>query len=298
MRKKSPAGIGRRWVLWYLLLCCLPASYGNDSLRWHSMYLIADNDHFRLVDKSDQFYTSGFEAGLAWAPRSRWPAVAYRPFFRRSVPTSYGLFIRHQIFSPTNIEIPDQYRIDYPYSGLLVAGLSAKNDHREWQYMIGFRGPLAQGESLQRFMHKLHGYREPVGWNQQMGHQLLLQVNGLTEHTLWSGRSWYASLNQEWRIGNIRTSGAAGFSLGAFQNRWTCSLTLLAEAVLYNGQIPAGWTTHQDNLHSLVLHSRFDVLIPLGRIDLTLGQWFISSELRGREAHGWGRIGMRYHLQH
>jgi len=294
MRKQLPSGF--HGVLWYLLICCIPASYGSDSLRWHSLYLVTENDHFRLVDKSDQFYSNGFEAGLEWAPRSRWLSAAYRPFFSRSVPSSYELFVRHQIFSPTNIQNPDQYRIDYPYSGLLVAGLSAKNDHREWQYMVGLRGPMAQGESIQRFMHRLNGFREPVGWNKQMGHQFLVQITGLTDQTLWSGKGWYLEGNQEWRIGNIRTSGATGFTLGTYQNRWTCSLTFLAEAVLFNGQIPAGWTTHHKDLHTFVLHSRLDVLIPLGRIDLELGQWFISSELRGREAHGWGRIGIRYHL--
>jgi len=288
--------MGQRCVLWYLLICCIPACYGNDSLRWHSLYLIGENDHFRLVDKSDQFYSSGFEAGLAWTGHSNWLAAAYRPFFSKSDPTSFEAFVRHQIYSPTNIQDPDQYSVDYPYSGLLIAGLSAKNDHREWEYLIGLRGPMAQGESLQRFMHKLHGYREPVGWKEQLDDELLMQVNGVTRRVLWSEKGWYTSVNQEWRLGNIRTSGAAGGTMGFFLNRWSCSLTFLAEALLYNGQIPNGWTTHHPDLHALMVHTRVDVLIPLGPFDLELGQWFISSELRGREAHGWGRIGLRYHL--
>ncbi len=296
MRKLRPKDFGQQCVLVYLLLWSIPALYGIDSLRLRSLYLVGENDHFRLVDKTDQFYTSGFEAGIEWSTQSPWLSGAYRPFFRQSSPTSYRVFVRHQIYSPTNIQFPEQYPVDYPYSALLTAGLSAKNDHREWQYLIGLRGPLAQGESLQRFMHKLNGYREPVGWNNQMGDQFLLQVTGQIEHPLRTGKGWYTSFNQEWRIGNIRTSGAGGIELGTFRDRWRCSLTFLAEALLYNGQFPDGWTTHQGNLHSFVFHSRIDVQIPFGRFDLEFGQWFISSELRGREAHGWGRIGLRYHL--
>ena len=282
-----------------IMLLAFGFSYASndDTVKLSSIEIVVDNDHFRLIDKSDKFYSSGLYI-TAWSD-SRKRSSSFGTFSRNTpkVPIRYGLSLSHLIITPTNIKQPDFTRPDYPFSSFMLLSMVSETAQDQWTYGIGARGPLTMGKALQSGAHSIFGYAEPKGWENQLPNMFIYQVGWRRQSIEFTHKNLAINGNYYLQLGNFRTSGMSGLDIGISIGPVLAKIESWVEVVLYNGQFQSGWTTSNLNFHPFVGHFRFMAEVDLGHLRFCFGQWFVSSELRTREAHGWGRVGMRWDLR-
>ena len=141
-----------------------------------SMSLLLENDAFAA---RDYHYTNGLQLSYLTPPR-RGDSVAGR--IARWLPGNgdgevrVGWQFGQTVFTPEDKDsvalVPDER----PYAAWLYGGVSivySDAAHIDtWSLLVGAVGPDAQGEALQRAVHKWLDVTEPRGWANQVGNRI------------------------------------------------------------------------------------------------------------------------------
>jgi len=92
--------------------------------------------------------------------------------------------IGQYIYTPVDITIPELMVDDRPYAGLLyldgTSYFKTKNKVRSFSTLIGVVGDASLSEDSQKIIHKAIGSRKPMGWDNQLNNEIVLNL-GYTE---------------------------------------------------------------------------------------------------------------------
>jgi hypothetical protein len=190
-------------------------------------FLSVDNDVF---NRSDDHYTSGIQVGwvsgyLDDYSEAPVPGLLVRLLHQlpqvnevgRQRFVSYSL--SHRFFTPTDTSIREYIPGDVPYSALLLGTITAGGQSATrmdaFSLIAGIAGPSALGEEVQREFHALIGSEKPLGWDNQIHDEPILNFD--YEHrrrlvSFGSRRGWGGDLIGQAAIaaGNLMTDATVG----------------------------------------------------------------------------------------
>ncbi len=118
--------------------------------------------------------------------------------------------------SDITIEIPDENEL--PYSALLALTntyvVVNENVADRISTTVGFVGPVALGGPTQRFVHKLIGSDEPLGWDTQLENELVFQFGRGRTWRSWSSKNDSVDIltHSELSVGTIQSAVRGGLT--------------------------------------------------------------------------------------
>lgn len=134
---------------------------------------VLENDLFLGADRH---YTNGFQLSWTSGP-NRVPvwmleAARWLPLFPKGGTVRANYALGQSMYTPADISLRNPPLTDRPYAGWLYGsiGLIAKGetDLDQIQLQVGMVGPASYAEQAQKFVHKVIGSQEPMGWNYQL----------------------------------------------------------------------------------------------------------------------------------
>jgi lipid A 3-O-deacylase len=154
------------------------------SVAWAGFSLTVEND---LFFHTDDDYSHGTE--LAWIDDAR-------PTGGNLLRTSYGL--NQLMYTPMDITIATNQPNDREWCGTMSVFMETwkkaeRNEKVRQRWEIGVLGPDAHCEESQKIVHKWVGSAEPMGWDNQMPDEPMLNyymerhhfLNGIGEQEGW-----------------------------------------------------------------------------------------------------------------
>ena len=197
----------------------------------HGTYsFVLENDVFYNLDRD---YTNGFQ--FAWtSPKIDGPcwecdAARLLPFFEGAGQMRVNYALGQSMFTPKDLTLVNPPLTDRPYAGWLYGsmGVVAKDTEvggSQWSHLeqlqlsLGVVGPSAQTEEVQKFVHKLIGSTEPMGWDTQLRDEPAFL---LTYERSWRyrvenlpfGLGMFATPHLGGAVGNVFTYANAGATL-------------------------------------------------------------------------------------
>jgi hypothetical protein len=198
--------------------------------------LSADNDYFNFWQaphrRSDVDYTQGVDLTVRWPGRIphvlRWigsgsPCQSATPV--RIACTRFGVSLGQQIYTPwydTVVLLPG----DRPYAGWLYLTGEVRRENLTafdaFGVTVGVTGGPSLAEQVQTQFHRLFGFREPVGWAQQLPFEAGVQLR------LDGARRW------------VHVGRDEGLGIGVSPT-WRASLGTVSVAGTVGGVVVIGW---------------------------------------------------------
>lgn len=193
--------------------------------------LVFENDI--VAAGSDGNYTTGLSAAITSADVS---TLGPRNFFAKTakffsfLPTignegyenHVGYRLTHKTYTPPDITLPAPLPGDTPYSGVLLADVTlyAKTPKSQHTFLlaIGAAGPVTGAEHVQKFIHEILSAPTPMGWDTQLGNELLLNAGYAYDHRLMrrgdaGGTGFDLSAGAVGALGNYLTSARGSATL-------------------------------------------------------------------------------------
>lgn len=179
----------------FMLLVCglatsLSAQTGETSeRRWVGWEFQGENDAIALFSGSDEHYTNGLRFAMVRNPDLNPSRVErfgewYRQrFFKSSIGTIFGWSIGQNLYTPEDIDVAALIQDDRPYAGVLYGSVFASfvdvlgTRKQTIELQFGFVGPEAGGEFVQRELHELIEDEPPLGWNNELGFEPIVNLN-------------------------------------------------------------------------------------------------------------------------
>ena len=133
--------------------------------------LILENDLYTST-VNDKYYTNGFELYYRYLnPTKNERLLKKITEFR----------IGQYIYNPQTIQADDFFVNDRPFAGVLFAEAGIHQFYRNESVLklngqLGFIGPNAFGEEVQKRFHKIFGYDSIKGWQYQIHNAVLVQA--------------------------------------------------------------------------------------------------------------------------
>lgn len=164
-----------------------------DSSSW-LFRVYEDNDALNITGNlTDNAYTNGTRFDLFHIQQrpSRFFIDRWMPKAGGGSLNISGFGIMQLMVTPDDISLPYDQPDDYPYAGALVFthSLYSYNNKKNYSIMTelvaGIRGPASLAEPFQKLIHRLIKAQEPMGWRNQLGTALLLNINVTAEKRLW-----------------------------------------------------------------------------------------------------------------
>lgn len=282
-----------------------------------------DNDIF---SNTDYYYTNGIRFEMvapifATSPFA-WPMLPYR----RESMNYHGITIVQNMYTPTN---PDTISVtdgDRPFAAYLYIGhskntLSSKKKYRQYsEIVIGLMGPGSLGGLVQSQIHNI----EPVGWQNQIQNDLVLNYTAVFEKGLINPRYFDLNIFADAQIGTLYDNLGAGLRLragklnsyfgmpalarpGSAEGRNALNLQygILAgtrlRAILYDATLQGGafnrnnhYTIPASDIERLVLQASIGFYFAYRQIGISYEHFYISPEFKNARHHQWGHINLTY----
>lgn len=131
---------------------------------------LAANAQFSLEAENDIWAYGNNDRGFTHGSR-----VAYE-----YLDTTY--FLSQGIYTPEDISDPTPPPNQRPYAGLLLIGGTKVNRIEDLYvartFALGILGPDAQSEYSQKTIHEWLGCQEPMGWDNQLPNEFVVQTRG------------------------------------------------------------------------------------------------------------------------
>lgn len=170
---------------------------------------------------TDRYYTGGLNCSFYYDSKKTSFSASRFSKKKDRTPVEF-ISLRHITNTPSNIRIPGHVENDYPYASALFITHGKLHTDSLKKIRLGFGlsagviGPLALGEKIQCYFHKVVAYTQPEGWISQLPNDLVLNYQFTYKKQL---------LNVNGRFEIIATAGInAGYN---FNN---CKVGLLLRA--------------------------------------------------------------------
>lgn len=268
-----------------------------------------DNDFFNATDR---YFTQGIRLELAHPVFLKFPvskALIGTPGFTLS-----GIAVEQQCFTPRSIRVDSIYKGERPYAAVMFLSFFKKSAHStqkkiiETQLDLGMMGPCAVCEQEQKGLHRALNNIQPLGWEYQLGNDMVFNYSFLYEHAVLLKKHLSLAASGKLRAGTLYTDAAAGIHIKA---GWLpvytatpqriqpfCVYAFLkgnVKAVGYNATLQGGLLGNNDvyvlpekNIQRLVYTGTGGLVMAWKRISFEYTRIFISPEFDGGLSHGWG----------
>jgi len=165
-----------------------------------------------IFNDTDSYYTHGtIISYLSDHPKEHWLFNADTVAERIS--------IGQYIYTPSDIKIPELIIDDRPYAGLLyLAGTSyfkEGNKIRSFSTLIGVVGEASLSEQSQKTVHKWIDSQEPMGWDNQLNNEIVLNLGYTERDKLYVNNYMDLSAYYGGLLGNLNTQLLIGGMLRA-----------------------------------------------------------------------------------
>jgi len=225
-----------RFVAGLLFYClalgnALPTSANDTSVESATWRFEFDND---IVFNKDNKISSGWSLQKYSAVASSWETLEDVPHFVRNwakvIPGlkeeglvyRAGIAIGQIIQTPNDLSRSDLIENDVPYVGALTlqATWYAYNDieFRGFEIVIGIVGPPSLAEQTQKTVHNLVGADEPMGWDNQLSTEPLINFNYMRKLKLYhhgnpAGLSFDTTISANAGLGNLFTQASVAVEI-------------------------------------------------------------------------------------
>lgn len=177
----------------------------------HMLRVYEDNDLFTLRG-SDRGYTNGTRIDFLYRRAKPAQSILHKLLLKAgdSSINTYSWSAMHMMYTPANIEATSPDPFDYPYSGSLFVSHALHSSNPKRRYLIhtdwtfGVMGKYAYGEQLQRYVHRITGSPEPMGWHHQLSPALLVNLQVGFEKSLLQCKHFEAMYGTSVALGTMR----------------------------------------------------------------------------------------------
>ena len=200
---------------WFCFSVLALAAQKLDKGYSQQISLITENDSYTLKI-IDRYYTSGVFLRYSKALPSDQKKKILNAEIGQAIYTAYDTRKNYYY-----------YNLDRPYTGFLYVkgGLSYfyKNENAfQWNAVVGVTGKAAQGQEVQRIIHRLLGFKPAYGWEAQLKTDYGINAQAsYTQHLIKTEarKSFDAFVLSDAMVGTTFTKFSAGvlFRLGALE---------------------------------------------------------------------------------
>ena len=177
----------------------MPKATAQQTQATHIFRVYEDNDFINIRGKgTDNAYTNGTRVDYFYTKNkpSRFIVDRTMPKAGDSSINVFGWGLMQAMFTPNDISKTIYQPDDYPYSGALFAThtLYSYNPQKKYSYqtelVLGMMGPDAFAKQTQIFIHRMIHYKRPMGWDNQLGNDPLININFTAEKQFASHKHW------------------------------------------------------------------------------------------------------------
>jgi hypothetical protein len=257
------------------------------------------------------------------------PFVKYSPLSKtlirinKTVQNYYGLHLEQDCFTPKSIRYDTLNRLERPFTGTFALGHflisldPAKNQRLFTQLDLGIIGPCAKCEDEQKAIHKALVNIRPLGWENQLNQDLVLNYSASYEKGFFTRKNCEFIGVADARVGTLYDDVAAGLHLRVgkmnsyfrhlsvsknsshkFQLFFTAKSK--ARLVAYNATLQGGpfsESIHEiapQNVSRIVSLSYLSLTLSYKRFLLEYARTYITKEFITGLDHGWGRCNITF----
>jgi len=304
----------------------------SESEAFYAISYISTNSYFGvnfdndIFSNTDYYYTNGIRFELvtpvfASSPFA-WPMLPYNKYSMNY----HGMIAVQNMYTPTN---PDTVHVmdgDRPFAAYLYLGhtkntLSAERHYRQYSELIlGLMGPGSLGGYVQGQIHNI----EPVGWENQIQNDLVLNYNALVEMGVFNLPHFDLNAFAEAQLGTLYDNMGAGMRLrtghlnpyfsmpglamtGSAEGKDALNLQFgflagtKVRFVGYDATLQGGlfnpnnkYTIPASDVERIVLQANAGVYFAFRQLSLTYEHFYITPEFRKGRHHQWGHINIMY----
>jgi hypothetical protein len=286
-------------ILIPLLLFCRPAGA--------QMRLVLDNDLFapHPLDRkaTDRDYTAGTRLSWTSSGTGWWAKALGMGGDSARLATRWE--VGQEIYTPridTAVLLPGER----PYAGWLYGAVTAEATRgartRSLTLQLGVTGPPSLAEPVQKEIHRIGGFDEPLGW----GNQIAFEPGVVARY----GESWALArelggttrgeVGPEWEValGNVLTGARVGLR-GRIAHRGVYAAAAVREEWVGRNLFLDG-STFRDGPRveklAFVPQAEVGVGVRIGWLGIGYRAIYRGREYRTeRRAHGWGSISLELH---
>lgn len=229
----------------------------------------------------------------------------------------YGIALEHEGYTPTSITHPEILLGDRPFAAcLFLKTFSIINDATRKERIssslnMGVIGPMAGGKEIQEGIHRLINYTLPLGWQNQIQNDLILNYQVEYERGFFSLPDYLLlSAKAGARVGTFNTKVSAGFILmaGLFDDPFTNfskqkrknQVYLYAEPLLnvvgHDATLQGGlfntspYTISSNQINRFVFQGNAGIVFKIKTLQLEYFQSYITKEFETSGTHAWGGV--------
>jgi lipid A 3-O-deacylase len=273
-----------------------------------------ENDYF---SKADIYYSQGISLEVVHPNLKAIPLTYLLP--ARELPDNkFGIAVEHLGFTPTSISHPEIVRGDRPFSSCLILKnfLTHSNFNRLMRLSsgvsIGVIGPLAGGKEIQQSIHKWIRDEPPLGWNNQIKNDLIINYSVDVEKGIYAYQNHFlAACKTGGQFGTFRDKlfGTVSLMGGIFDNPFNSDYAQTkkfqvytffeqqVQAVGYDATLQGGlinrtspYVLPGSQIKRLVFQNHLGITIRFKKVTIEYFQSYITSEFRAGHDHHWGGI--------
>lgn len=298
----------------------------TQSLIWPytGFEVLLDND---LFSNTDRYYTNGVQLKYRSPAMAFWRINSILPVNMKKSMEYNSIELHHAMYTPFTTKTPPLLKDDRPYAATLFVKFTRRSESPEKgisqraSFDIGVIGEAALGSYLQKGVHAgLPTNDEPLGWETQIGNDIVLNYNyelirqfvstgPFSAYSIWTGS-----------LGTLNTSAGTGIGIklgndhyliaslpGTFANlrqagnRWRYSFetAFTTRVVGYNATLTGGilnknniYALKPQEIERLLFIANATIRMKYGRYGISLAQYYLSNEFKEGKSHFWGQIGI------
>ncbi|MCK4570074.1 MAG: lipid A deacylase LpxR family protein [Bacteroidales bacterium] len=282
-----------------------------------------DNDIF---NNTDYYYTNGIRIEYIASIFASSPLSYTMLPYRKYSMNYHGMTFVQNMFTPTNPDTINVQDNDRPFAACLYLGhfkntLSSKNRYRQYsELQVGLIGPGSLGGFVQDQIHDI----PPLGWENQIQNDLVLNYTALVEKGLYNPGFLDLNVYAEGQLGTLYTNAGGGlririgklnpyFSMpglatensteGSNGLKWQYGIfgTAKVKMVIYNATLQGGminrssnYTIPSEDIERFLLQASVGIYLAFKQLGVMYEQFYISPEFKNAYHFRWGHINMTY----
>jgi hypothetical protein len=278
-----------------------------------------DNDYFASTDRN---YTQGYSFELV-APYLNRNPVNYFFYKPENVEVRYGLAIEHIGYTPNKYELPEIQIGDRPFAAaiMLKSFMTATNQDKKSRFTSSFNlgviGSAAFGGEMQEAIHKATGNKIPLGWQNQIKNDVVINYEvGYEKQLIRFQNLFSVQANMNAKVGTLFTNGSVGLNstFGFINNPFTTTkerngfkLYGYAQPILnvvgYDATLQGGlfnkqspYTISLNNIERFTGQFNYGIVLKTKTLYFEYSRSVISKEFTTGNAYKWGGIKIGFTL--
>jgi hypothetical protein len=165
--------------------------FGQSANQPNSFRIYLDNDFLNFRgDGTDRYYTNGIRLDYFYYKQRKAKFLSSILLHIDEQQNVYGWGLAQFMFTPRHIDIPEIQYDDRPYAGALYAIHSLQSINASTktkistELFLGVIGNLSFTKESQTWVHGLINYTKPLGWDNQIPNDIIINYNIIIEKRL------------------------------------------------------------------------------------------------------------------